>query len=141
MQSPPKRLSAGIVIVRETPAGLCYLLLRAYRHWDFPKGMVEAGETPFEAARREVREETGLTELEFPWGEAHADTPPYSHGKVARYFLARAPDGDVTLAANPTTGIHEHMEYRWMDYGEAAGRVVPRIKTILDWAVKYMNSG
>ena len=49
------RLSAGVVVIRETHEGWLYLLLRAYNHWDFPKGMVEPGEEPLAAAIREVR--------------------------------------------------------------------------------------
>ena len=45
------------------------LLLRAYKNWDFPKGMVEPGEQPFDAAVREVREETTLENLAFDWGK------------------------------------------------------------------------
>lgn len=128
------RLSAGAAILRATPAGRRYLLLRAYQYWDFPKGEVEAGETALQAAVREVREETGLSRLEFRWGEAYCETEPYNRGKVARYYLASTPDERVTLAANPVTGIREHMEYRWLSYPQAAKLVVPRVKLILDWA-------
>jgi 8-oxo-dGTP pyrophosphatase MutT (NUDIX family) len=42
-----------------------FLLIRdSYRNWGFPKGHLEAGELPDEAAVREVQEETGLTELQ-----------------------------------------------------------------------------
>jgi 8-oxo-dGTP pyrophosphatase MutT (NUDIX family) len=43
------------------------VLLEVYRHalgsrlWEAPKGFLDAGETPAEAARRELAEETGLT--------------------------------------------------------------------------------
>ena len=41
-----------------------FLLIRdSYRNWGFPKGHLEAGEGPEEAAVREVQEETGLGEL------------------------------------------------------------------------------
>jgi 8-oxo-dGTP pyrophosphatase MutT (NUDIX family) len=56
-------LSCGAVIVRHTGSGWETLMLRAYRHWDFPKGICEAGETPMQAALREVGEETGITNL------------------------------------------------------------------------------
>jgi bis(5'-nucleosidyl)-tetraphosphatase len=139
MDAPSRRLSAGVVVVRDTPEGLRYLLLRAYRHWDFPKGMVEAGEEPLAAARREVAEETGIGALDFAWGDVYRETLPYARGKVARYYLARTPHEDVTLAANPQTGIHEHMEYRWVKREEAASLVTPRVKQILDWAEGCMQ--
>ena len=57
------RFSAGAVILRQEPGGWRYLLLRVFRTWDFPKGGVETGETPMQAAMREVEEETALTGL------------------------------------------------------------------------------
>lgn len=39
------------------------LLIHRLGFWDMPKGKIDAGETPEEAALREVREETGLQEL------------------------------------------------------------------------------
>ena len=138
MDAPSRRLSAGVVVVRDTDDGPRYLLLRAYRHWDFPKGMVEAGEEPLAAARREVAEETGIASLEFAWGEVFRETAPYARGKVARYYLARTERADVTLAANPQTGIYEHMEYRWVKRADAAAMVTPRVRQILEWADKCM---
>jgi len=41
-----------------------FLLIRdPYENWGLPKGHVEEGETPLQAALREVAEETGLTDL------------------------------------------------------------------------------
>ncbi len=53
-------------------------MLRAYRNWDFPKGVHEPGEEPFAAARREVQEETLIDDLRFTWGEDYRETAPYS---------------------------------------------------------------
>ncbi len=136
MDTPQKRLSAGVVVIRDTAEGTRYLLLRAYKHWDFPKGMVEPDETPFAAARREVQEETGIEALDFAWGEVFRETAPYARGKVARYYVARTAREDVALTANPQTGIHEHMEYRWVDINEALQLVTPRVKNIIDWAAQ-----
>ena len=44
------RLSAGVVIVRVVERKLRFLLLRSWRNWDFPKGLVEPGEQPIDAA-------------------------------------------------------------------------------------------
>ena len=134
MDAPSRRLSAGVVVLRDTAEGPRYLLLRAYKHWDFPKGMVEPDETPLEAARREVAEETGIDSLEFAWGEVYRETEPYARGKVARYYIARTEQADVSLTPNPLTGIREHVEYRWVDLDEALSLVTPRVKHIIEWA-------
>jgi len=130
----PVTLSAGVVIVRPAPQEVRYLLLRAYSYWDFPKGLVEAGERPLGAAIREVEEETGLVNLEFHWGEPYRETEPYGRGKVARYYLAESANGQVSLPVNPELGHPEHHEFRWLDYDEARALLSPRLRPILDWA-------
>jgi 8-oxo-dGTP pyrophosphatase MutT (NUDIX family) len=128
------RLSAGVVVVRQQDGAWRYLLLRAFRHWDFPKGAVEAGERPRNAAVREVAEETGLAALEFRWGDAFCETEPYGRGKVARYYVADSPAGDVHLLVSPELGRPEHHEYRWLGYRAARVLLVPRVARVLDWA-------
>lgn len=127
-------LSAGIVLVRFVEGSPRYLLLRSYRYWDFPKGLVEPGEDPLEAARREAHEETGLADLEWTWGELYRETPPYRGGKVARYYLAEARRGEPYLPINPELGRPEHHEFRWIEYSQALELLVPRVRAILDWA-------
>ncbi|HEY8553680.1 MAG TPA: NUDIX domain-containing protein [Burkholderiales bacterium] len=128
------RLSAGFVVVRCIAGRYHYLLLRAYRYWDFPKGLVEPDESPLAAARRETEEETGLERLELAWGEDYVETPPYRGNKVARYYLARSDSGDVVLGVNPALGRPEHHAYRWADYATAAPLLGPRVRAVLDWA-------
>lgn len=127
-------LSAGVVIQHHGPAGRRYLLLRCYRYWDFPKGIVEPGEDPWSAACREVREETSLTALSFPWGLAFHETPPYGRGKVARYYLALAGSDAVCLPVNPQLGHAEHHEFRWLPYPAARALLAARLQPVLDWA-------
>ena len=102
------KLSCGVVVVRQSDAGWLALMLRAYHHWDFPKGLREAGEEPMETALREVHEETGVDDLQFDWGERFFETGPYSRGKVARYFLGRTGLTDVVMGISPETGEPEH---------------------------------
>ena len=133
------RLSAGVVVVRHAPEGLKFLLLRAFNHWDFPKGMVEAGEEALQAAVREVQEESLIDDLEFVWGECSTRTGPYSRGKVACYFIAVTRTEAVTLPINPELGRAEHSEYRWVSFAEALELVSPRVKPVLQWAAGVMN--
>jgi 8-oxo-dGTP pyrophosphatase MutT (NUDIX family) len=133
------RVSAGVVVVRQSEEGWRFLLLRAFNHWDFPKGMVEPGEEPLAAAIREVREESLIDDLEFTWGESSTQTGPYSRGKVARYFIARTGTTDITLPVNPELGRPEHSEFRWAAFDEAVDLVSPRVRPVLDWAARVIN--
>lgn len=138
MSNRPTRLSSGVVVVRATDTGWRYLLLRAFNHWDFPKGMVEPGETPLAAAIREVGEETLIADLEFAWGEHYIETRPYSRGKVARYYLARTMTTAVTLPVIEALGRAEHNEFRWVDEVTAFRLVSPRVVPIIHWALQSL---
>ncbi len=133
-ESEGQTLSAGVVVVRWQGDQPCYLLVRAYNHWDFPKGIVGSEETPYKAAIREVYEETTLNDLVFHWGECYKETPPYAHRKVARYYIAESPSDIPSLPVSPELGRPEHHEYRWVDYQQARSLVSERLKPILDWA-------
>ena len=135
------RLSAGVVVVRRAGDDWLYLLLRAFNHWDFPKGMVEEGEEPLAAAIREVREESTIEDLEFAWGSNFTQTGPYSGGKVARYYLASTRTADVSLPINPLIGRAEHSEYRWVDFDAALELVSPRVKPVVRWAAQALARG
>ncbi|MBI3775646.1 MAG: NUDIX domain-containing protein [Gammaproteobacteria bacterium] len=136
----PHLLSAGVVVVRWLDNTPHYLLLRAFNFWDFPKGLVEEGEDPFAAAQREVAEESGLTELDFRWGTLFRETPPYGPNKIARYYLAAAPRGEVYLPVSAELGKPEHDEFRWLDYAQAHSIVSVRVRVILDWAQALVKS-
>lgn len=68
--------SAGILLYRRTQPRLEVLLAlpggpfwrgRDVGAWQIPKGMIEAGEAPAQAARREVEEELGVALVAEPW--------------------------------------------------------------------------
>lgn len=126
--------SAGVVVLRRFPEGWRVLVLRAYRNWDFPKGLVEDDEDPRDAAQREVAEEASLADLVFRWGDAHKETLPYAGGKVARYYIAESAQDDVKLPVAEELGRPEHDEFRWVSFDGAEDLLPPRLAIVLDWA-------
>ena len=134
------RLSAGVVVVRVLKGSWRYLMLRAYRNWDFPKGIVESGEQPLQAAIREVKEETLIDSLQFRWGEVYRETAPYSHKKVARYYVAQTSMEAVTLPVRPELGRAEHNEWRWVTFEQGLALCSPRLDPIIRWASETIGA-
>src|SRR5450432_2222141 len=137
--APLHRLSSGVVVVNVAQRKLKYLLLRAYRNWDFPKGLVEAGEEPIDAALREVREETTLDDLSFDWGVDFIETGPYNKGKISRYYIARSKETQVRLPIDAELGKAEHEEARWVDVGRALAMVSARLQPVVQWAFRIIT--
>ena len=135
-----QKLSCGVVVARKSENGWVTLLLRAYHHWDFPKGIREPGEEPLQAAIREVTEETGIEEMDFEWGDRYFETGPYSRGKVARYFIATTGQEDVVMGPSPETGEPEHHEWRWVSFNEAYDLGSPRVRQIVQWARQIIGA-
>jgi mutator protein MutT len=103
---------AGGIVVRFEDVPL-YLLVTAKRnphHWIFPKGHVEPGETPEEAAIREVEEEAGVKSTALD----RLSTIEFSHeGSIIRaeFYLLRY-TGDLASS--------EGRKQRWCTYEEAS---------------------
>ena len=88
------RLKANLVsvyVVRPSPAGLDVLLLqrpaghRFARDWQGVHGHIEPGETAWEAALRELREETGLVARR--WFRLHRLESFYNPDNDSLYFV------------------------------------------------------
>lgn len=125
----PVERSAGAVIFRESVQGKKYLLLRhqpveqipavklRIGHWSFAKGHVEKGETTEQTVRREVKEETGITELDFILGFKQTIRYFVNYNgekrmKFVAFFLAKTKQKKVTIS-------FEHQGYKWLSYEEA----------------------
>ena len=145
----PPPLSAGILLFRQRDEGVQVLLIKPggpfWRNkdagaWMIPKGTVEKGEAPAEAALREFAEETGtrLTEVPFPLA-----TVKQAGGKLVQAF---AVEGDLDPAAirsndfelewPPRSGKLEHFpevsEGRWMSLAEARTIMLPSQLPLID---------
>lgn len=98
---PDLEVSAGGIVFRRTPDGIArFLLIRdSYDNWGFPKGHLEEGESPADAALRETLEETGLTDLTIQGPIRIIDWHFRFRGrhihKYCHFFLLESRDGDA----------------------------------------------
>ena len=134
----PYRPCAGVMLVNG--AGAVFVGQRKDSDvpaWQMPQGGIDKGETPREAALRELQEETGVTpdlvrvEAETTdW--VRYDLPDHLLGKVwkgkyrgqeMKWFLMRfhGADADVNIA----TDHQEFSEWRWLPAAELADNIVP----------------
>ncbi|HJX38234.1 MAG TPA: NUDIX hydrolase [Anaerolineae bacterium] len=112
--------SAGGVLYQERE-GQMWIVLIATRQgavWGLPKGLIEKGEDPLQAAVREVREESGLQgenvadlgHIEYWYRDSNSGV---LYHKFVHYFLLRYVSGDV-----PDHGW-EVDEARWFSVDDA----------------------
>lgn len=98
-------------------------MVREGRYWGFPKGHVEAGETPQEAALREISEECGLLRSSL---SIRAELPPseYVYRRAGRLRFKLVHHFLVLTAADteliPQAG--EIDEAQWLSLDDATER-------------------
>ena len=98
--------------------------------WQSVTGSIEAGETPYDAAIREVFEETGLDATQYPLEDwqcsnvyeiyphwRHRYAPGVMHNTEHIFGLELPAPIPIQLEPN------EHVRYEWVDWREAAKRV------------------
>ena len=145
----PPPLSAGILLYRRRSSELEVLLVKPggpfWRNkdvgaWMIPKGMVEPGETPVEAALREFEEEVGIRLADAPFPLCRVRQ---AGGKLVEAFAA---EGDLDVEA--ITSIHFEIEWppksgerksfpeveqaRWMTLSEARRLMLESQRPMLD---------
>jgi 8-oxo-dGTP pyrophosphatase MutT (NUDIX family) len=130
--------SAGVVIARRRN-GWRLLVLRTGTNWDFPKGLLEEGESAHDAARREATEGTGISDLTFDSAESHKETIAYGTGEIARYYLGITKTEEVTLPIIHELGRPAYDEWRWVTFDEAEDVLPPRLTAVLAWVRETLD--
>lgn len=114
-----RETSAGGVVYRVDAGAPLFLLIRdSYANWGFPKGHLESGERAEDAALREVREETGLHDLEIRGTIDTIDWYFRFRGrlihKVCHFFLM-----ETSQAETAPQGAEGITACKWVPYGAA----------------------
>jgi 8-oxo-dGTP diphosphatase len=122
---PPSRtLRPAVCVVLTDAVGRCLFVRRAEGrpaagYWTPITGKIEPGESVAEAARREVREETGLV-IQIPDESILARTPTEGDGAGYELFWIRAVLAPEDEPATKRTSIlsNEVAEARWVERTE-----------------------
>ncbi len=145
----PPPLSAGILLFRQRGLGPEVLLIkpggpfwrkRDAGAWMIPKGAVETGEKPAEAALREFEEETGTRILAVPFPLAKIRQ---TGGKWVEAFAVEGDLDPTQVRSNefeiewpPRSGrlqrFPEVVEARWMSLAEARQYMLPSQLPLID---------
>ena len=126
--------SCGIVLFHENK-----VLLLKYKgggHWDFPKGHIENNESETETALRELKEETGISEvtlfsdfreiIEYSFRKGRSTIK-----KQVIYFLGETEETNITLS-------HEHTNFLWVNSDNALHTITYQTsKSILNTALIF----
>lgn len=117
-----EQISAGGVAFRESgnDVEIAVILTLHEKRWQLPKGIIDPGETPEQAALREVREEAGIDcgliapidVIEYWFVDRRGGEPVRIH-KSVHFFLMKYLSGDVADHDD------EVAEARWVKIGDA----------------------
>jgi 8-oxo-dGTP pyrophosphatase MutT (NUDIX family) len=132
-EAGPVHVTGSAIVVG--PRGVLLLEHKRLGIWLQPGGHIDRGETPWDAALREAREETGL-DVEFAGPVDAAGVPELIHVDVhagagghthldTRYLI----DGGD---ADPQPPPDESQEIGWFEWDEAIARADPGVRAVLE---------
>lgn len=146
MTAKPKKIPISVLVLLHDNVGNVLLLnrLNPPNFWQSVTGSLESGETPFQAAWREVAEETGFKLPEHTLHNWHRSTVY----EIYKHWRHRYPPGithnrehwfSALFPRNFPIVLSEHSAYEWLPAQEAATRVFsPSNREIIEqWAAHF----
>jgi 8-oxo-dGTP pyrophosphatase MutT (NUDIX family) len=115
--------------------------------WQLPQGGLEAGETPSDAVKREIREETGIKESDLQLLSTaprllvyelpeESQSPKTGLGQVQRWFLFRYQGSDEAITLGDKK---EFTRWEWLPMNEVVSRVVDFKKSIYHELAEFFS--
>jgi putative (di)nucleoside polyphosphate hydrolase len=144
------RQNVGIIVCRQGKVLLCARADQPDFQWQFPQGGMETGEDIITAARRELKEETGISSVRlihkmpmalryrFPAKCQHAHFAPYV-GQEQHWvlFAFDGDDKDIDFTTNPEE--IEFKAFEWADISEAPKRIVEFKRQVYQQVADYFT--
>jgi 8-oxo-dGTP diphosphatase len=140
------RPSSAVLILEDDAENALIVKANYKKHWTFPGGMIDAGETPKQAAVREVTEEVGLkidaNEVRFGWTAARhsvvADTYQFIfkatlHPGVTEHIILQASEIDDWRLVSKAEVLSENEHYAKTVSLWAAGNIEGYIEQTFDF--------
>lgn len=132
-----KEKSCGAIVYKSdknNPPKILLIKNRNGGHWSFPKGHKEFGESEYETALREIKEETGLTvDLKEGFRKTIFYSPKPHIKKEVVYFIAESKTDETILQEE------EVSEAIWVDLEEASRLVTfDNDKKLINGAKKFI---
>ena len=131
--------SAGAVVFIKEKEPIYLLLQYEAKHWDFPKGNIEAGETDHQTVKREIEEETGIKDIELikDFKENIQYYFKFNNeliNKTVVFYLAKTKTKEVKIS-------FEHIGFEWLPYDKALEKLTfKNAKKILENVHKFLKT-
>lgn len=136
-----RRSAVGFIINEKKEILLMKRTSRAYEserldHWQLPQGGIEKSESPTEAVLREMREETGLTDLKvlnqvmnsnrYNWDSTSQALMPFKGQSQSLFLLLHSGQNNEV-----TPDKKEFADYKWVNKDQVLGLANPRRRGII----------
>lgn len=126
------RPSSAVIILEDDEERVLIVKANYKEHWTFPGGVIDLGETPMQAAIREIKEEVGLDvsadSLTFGWVTARHSTSIDTYQFIFKASLRSDAVADIVLQAS------EIDEWRLVTKKDVLSNDIHYAKAVQLWA-------